>query len=90
MPIEPKAGINIHLVALGTIGKSSNAHEKEVNSNIESFIPELETYLADGKLKPMEYEVVGGIGVGEVLTALEAFNTRKSSDKKIVVRIAVE
>lgn len=90
MPIEPKQGIQIYLVKLGAIGKSSNAGELELNSHISSFIPKLEEYLEQGKLKPMEYDVVGNVGVGEVLAALDAFNAKKSGDKKIVVRIAAD
>lgn len=90
MPIEAKEGIQIYLVKLGEIGKSSNAYELELNSNISSFIPKLEEYLEQGKLKPMEYDLVGNVGVEEVLPAFDAFNAKKSGDKKIVVRIATD
>jgi hypothetical protein len=89
VPIEPKQGVLINLVALGAIGKSGDNHVAEVNDNIKALIPKLEEYLAEGQLKPMEYELVGSIGVEEVLVALDAFNARKTSEKKIVVRLAV-
>lgn len=57
---------------------------------MEGFIPLLEKYFDEGLLKPMEYEVVGDVGVGEVLKGLDAFNGRKSGEKKVLVRIAAD
>ena len=86
-PIEPKDGVNIYKVTLGEIGRSGNEHIEEVNKNIATMIPRLETFLESGKLVPSEYIQIGDTGVGEVLKALEAFNTHKSG-KKIIVRLA--
>ena len=90
MPIEPKAGIQINMVSLGKIGKTGDESTLQVNQDIEDFIPALGSYLADGSLKPMDYEIVGDVGVEEVLKALEAFNSKKSATKKVVVRLAAE
>jgi len=90
VPIEPKAGIQINMVSLGKIGKTGDESTLQVNQDIEDFIPALESYLADGSLKPMDYEIVGDVGVEEVLKALEAFNSKKSATKKVVVRLAAE
>jgi len=90
VPIEPVEGINIHLVALGAIGKSGDEHQRKVTAEIAAFIPQLEKLLESGQLKPMEYDVVGDVGFKEVLKALDAYNNRKGSVKKIVVRVAEE
>ena len=78
------------MISLGKIGKTGDESTLQVNQDMEDFIPTLENYLADGSLKPMDYEVVGDVGVGEVLKALEAFNSKKSATKKVVVRLAAE
>ncbi len=88
MPIEPRKGIEVYAVTLGAIGRSGNEHTLEVNQDIEDFIPKLETLLAQGLLQPMEFEVVGELGFESVLNGLQAFNAKKSSVKKIVVRVA--
>ncbi|KAL2067553.1 hypothetical protein VTL71DRAFT_1978 [Oculimacula yallundae] len=85
---ERKQGIQVNVVSLSKIGKTGNESILHVNQDIEDFIPILEEYLADSSLKPMEYEVIGGIGVSSVLKGLEAFKLRKSATRKIVVRIA--
>lgn len=90
MPIEPVEGITIDLVTLGAIGKTGDEHQRQVTAHIAAFIPQLEKLLQSGQLKPMGYEVVGGVGFKEVLKALDVYASRKSSEKKIVVRVAEE
>lgn len=90
MPIEPKQGVEVYLCSLGQIGRSGSEHTTQVNQDMEGFIPLLEKYFDEGLLKPMEYEVVGDVGVGEVLKGLDAFNGRKSGEKKVLVRIAAD
>ncbi|KAH6719468.1 chaperonin 10-like protein [Leptodontidium sp. 2 PMI_412] len=90
VPIEPKQGIQINMVSLGKIGKTGDESILQVNQDIEDFIPTLEKYLADGSLKPMEYEVIGDVGVENILKGLEAFNSKKSATKKVLVRVAAE
>lgn len=77
-------------MALGAIGKSGDEHQRKVTAEIAAFIPQLEKLLESGQLKPMEYDVVGDVGFKEVLKALDAYNNRKGSVKKIVVRVAEE
>jgi hypothetical protein len=77
-------------VNLGEIGREGNARIEKINRDITGFIPELEKYLESGALKPMEYEIIEGINFDPVMKGLEAFNTRKSDGKKLVVRIAEE
>ncbi|KAF8853745.1 GroES-like protein [Acephala macrosclerotiorum] len=90
VPIEPKQGVEVYLCSLGQIGRSGSEHTTQVNQDMEGFIPLLEKYFDEGLLKPMEYEVVGDVGVGEVLKGLDAFNGRKSGEKKVLVRIAAD
>ncbi|KAH8758558.1 chaperonin 10-like protein [Hyaloscypha sp. PMI_1271] len=90
IPIDPVEGIEIDLVTLGAIGKSGDEHQREVTAEIAAFIPQLEKLLGNGKLKAMEYEVIGAVGFKEVLKALDVYNNRKGSTKKIVVRVADE
>ena len=90
VPIEPVEGIEIDLVTLGAIGKSGDEHQREVTAAIAGYIPQLENLLQSGHLKPMEYEIVGDVGFREVVKALEVYNNRKGSTKKIVVRLAEE
>jgi hypothetical protein len=78
------------MVTLGAIGKTGDAHQKQVTSEIAAFIPQLEKFLSSGLLKPIEYEVFGDVGVKEVLKGLDAFNGKKGGGKKIVVRVAEE
>lgn len=78
------------MVSLGKIGKTGDESILQVNQDIEDFIPTLEKYLADGSLKPMEYEVIGDVGVENILKGLEAFNSKKSATKKVLVRVAAE
>lgn len=77
-------------MALGAIGKSGDEHQRQVTTEIAAFIPQLEKLLVSGQLKPMEYDVIGDVGFKEVLKALDAYNNRKGSVKKIVVRVAEE
>jgi hypothetical protein len=86
--IDPVESIEISIVRLGAIGRSADAQQVEVNREISSFIPELEKFLENGQLKPMQYEVVGDVGMNEVLKGLDAFQNKKGSEKKIVVRLA--
>ena len=61
-----------------------------MTAEIAAFILQLEKLLGNGKLKPIEYEVIGAVGFKEVLKALDIYNNRKGSTKKIVVRVADE
>lgn len=90
VPIEPKEGIEIETVKLGEIGREGNAHIERVNKDIAGFIPKIEKFLESGAIKPMEWDIIEGTNFEAVFKGLEAFNTRKSDGKKLVVRIAEE
>ena len=88
-PIHPVDGIEVYIVTLGEIGRSGNAQIERTNKDIADLITKLQPLLESGKLKPQEYVTVGDVGVGEILKALQAFNSHKSG-KKLVVRVARE
>jgi hypothetical protein len=75
---------------LGLIGQSGDEEKEMVNKDMAAFIPKLEELFTSGALKPMEYEQIGEVGVAEVVKGLEAFNTRKSDGKKVVVRLSAD
>jgi len=89
-PIESKEGIQIEKVKLGDIGRDGDAEVDKINKDILRFIPQVEKLLESGALKPMEYDFIEGNDFDPVLKGLEAFQTRKSDGKKLVVRIAKE
>ena len=78
----------VDMVTLGAIGKSGDDHQREVTAEIAGYIPQLEKLIGSGHLKPMEYDAIGDVGMKEVLKALDAYNDRKGSVKKVVVRVA--
>jgi len=90
MPIEEKEGIQVDVIALGEIGREGNAHMEKVNNDIAGFIPVLEKYFESGALKPMDYDFIEGTNFEPVLQGLEAFKTKTSGEKKLLVRIAAD
>jgi len=90
MPIEEKAGIEIYKATLGVIGQEGSGNVASTNNDIKSFIPVLEEFLKEGLVKPLDVDIVGDVGVGEVPKGLEAFGKKKADGMKIVVRIAEE
>ncbi|KFY06771.1 hypothetical protein V492_07747 [Pseudogymnoascus sp. VKM F-4246] len=86
-PIPPREGVLVNQVALGEIGRTGSEKADQINKDIAGMIPRLQEYLEAGQLKPLDYVQVGDVGVGEVLKALEAFNSHKSG-KKLIVRLA--
>lgn len=63
---------------------------ERVNKDIAGFIPKIEKYLETGAIKPMGYEIIEGTNFEPVFKGLDAFNDRKSNDKKFLVRLAEE
>ncbi|CAM1506003.1 Fc.00g116400.m01.CDS01 [Cosmosporella sp. VM-42] len=61
----------------------------EVTRDIASWIPALEDHLAAGTLKPIQYEIVDGLGWGKVIQGIQDLESGKAV-KKIVVRIQEE
>jgi hypothetical protein len=61
----------------------------EVTRDIASWIPTLETHLAAGTLKPIEYEVADGVGWDKVIQGIQDLENGKIA-KKLVVRTQSE
>ncbi len=90
MPIDPVEGVRIYSVELGKIGQDRDASCKIINDDIANMVPKLENCLAKGYIKPMEYDLVDGVGVEVVLKGIEIFNARKGGVKKVLVKVAQE
>ncbi len=86
--IDPVKDVEIYRVALERIGKERDAADAKDNAEIIHYVPKLEKCLENGDIKPMEYKVVEGTSVESVLKGIDEFNTRKSTWKKFVVRVA--
>jgi hypothetical protein len=86
------SGIESYRVRLGAVGhtKENNVHGPEVTPAVKEFLPALEGHVADGALRPLEYEVVDGVGWASVLKGIELSESGKGSGKKIVVKIQDE
>lgn len=82
------SGIDIYRVRLGHIGRhEEGSQQQESNRVLEDAIVHLERFLADGKIKPMEWEVIGN-GFGDVAGAVKLFDSGKLGSKKGLVKIA--
>lgn len=88
-PVEPIDGIELYRMNLGLLGRTGNPVAEEVNGEVEKFIPKLEKLLANGHLKPMDYQCAG-VGFGGVSEGIQAMNSGKGGGKKIVVRLQDE
>lgn len=60
-----------------------------MTKNIASWIPRFEAYLAEGTLKPIEYQVVEGVGWEKIIQGIQDLENGKAA-KKIVVRVQSE
>ena len=61
-----------------------------MNEDIASYIPKIVRYLEEGSLKPMEYQVVGGVGFESVAEAEKMLGEGKGGGKKLIVRLQDE
>jgi hypothetical protein len=76
----------MYRITLGMIGQSG-VEQGIVTENIQTYIPSLEVYIEEGKLKPMDYEIVGE-GFEAVSEAIELSNSGKYGGRKCVVKLA--
>jgi hypothetical protein len=60
-----------------------------VTKDIASWIPTFEAHLAAGTLRPIEYQVVDGVGWESVIRGIQDLEGGKAA-KKIVVRTHAE
>jgi NADPH:quinone reductase-like Zn-dependent oxidoreductase len=82
-PIEPTKEIEVYRINLGELGRAS---AKELNQEIEKFIPALESLLDKGYLKPIEYQCVGE-GFESIQDGIHIMNTGNNGGKKVVVNL---
>lgn len=78
-------GINVYRVQLGHLGEDSSIGE-HVSGLISSWIPALESHLASGKLRPLEYQAASGLGFDKVIEGIADLEAGKAT-KKIVVTV---
>ncbi|KPM45748.1 hypothetical protein AK830_g773 [Neonectria ditissima] len=74
---------------LGHLCRLDEALGVEVTSTISSLIPTFETHLAAGTLKPIQYQVVDGMGWDKVIEGIQDLESGKAA-KKIVVKVQKE
>ena len=67
MPIDPVQAVEVYSVELGKIGQDRDASCKTINNDIANIISKLEKCLQKGYIKPMEYDIVEGVGAETVL-----------------------
>lgn len=80
--------IEIYRVELGQIGRYDEGEEqKKTCADIEGLIPPMEELLAAGRIKPMEWEVIG-TGLDDVASAVKTFDSGKVGAKKGLVKLA--
>lgn len=60
-----------------------------MTKNIASWIPRLEVHLEAGTLKPIEYQLVDGVGWEKIIQGIHDLENGKAA-KKIVVRVQSE
>ncbi len=83
------SSIHEYRIQLGTIGKVDTATGAKVTEQLVSWIPQLEARVADGTIKPLEYELVDGVGWDKVIEGISQLRQGKTN-KKIVVRVQAE
>ncbi|KAL2137260.1 hypothetical protein VTI74DRAFT_4991 [Chaetomium olivicolor] len=86
---QTPSGIKEYRAQLGHLCRFDEVIGAQVTRDIAGWIPTFEKHLASGTLKPLEYQVVDGVGWDKVIQGireLEGGNTAK----KIAVRTQVE
>ena len=77
--------IEEYRAALGHLGRLDEPIGAEVTRNIAGWVRTFETHLAVGTLKPIEYQVVDGVGWDKVIQGIQELESGNAS-KKVVVR----
>jgi hypothetical protein len=88
-PFNTPATIKEYRAELGHLGRLNEAIGIAVTKDIVEWIPTLETHLAVGTLKPIDYQVVDGVGWDKVIQGIQELGAGKAT-KKIVVRTQPE
>lgn len=87
--MKTPASIKEYRVHLGQIGREQSPVGKTVTENIKSWIPTFEGFLGTGALKPLDYQIVPGMGWEKVIEGVADLEGGKST-KKIVVKVQDE
>lgn len=77
-------GGKTHLVKLGPIGRPE---AKELNDNIEKYIPVITGLIELGKVIPGEYEVIGEGGFEDAIKAYDHQRSGAGGSRKVMVKI---
>ncbi|KAM0560091.1 hypothetical protein ACHAPJ_004051 [Fusarium lateritium] len=83
------SSINEYRAELGHLCRLDEPDGAQVTSDISGWISSLEAHLAAGTLKPLEYQIVDGVGWDKVIQGIKDFEGGKAA-KKIVVRTQEE
>ncbi|KAG7292856.1 hypothetical protein NEMBOFW57_002901 [Staphylotrichum longicolle] len=84
-PFNTPPTIKEYRAELGHLCRLDEPIGAAVTKDIASWIPTFETHLAAGTLKPIEYQVVDGVGWEKVIQGIQELESGKAA-KKIVVR----
>ncbi|KAF4965825.1 hypothetical protein FSARC_6418 [Fusarium sarcochroum] len=77
------SSINEYRAELGHLCRLDEPDGAQVTSDISGWIPALEAHLAAGTLKPLEYQVIDGVGWDKVIQGINDLEGGKAA-KKIV------
>lgn len=87
MSIGSWNGGQTYEIKLGGLGRPES---KELNSLMEKYIPILAKLVENGKVKPLEYELVGDGGFEDIIKAYKHKAGGASGQRKIVVKVQDE
>lgn len=76
-------------IHLGELGRPENPIGLSVTNGVRDFIPVLEGHVAAGNIRPLEFQVVPGVGFDKVAEGVALLESKKF-DKKLVVRLQDE
>ncbi|KAI9807806.1 MAG: hypothetical protein M1825_005111 [Sarcosagium campestre] len=85
-PMGAVDGVSVYRIALGPIGRETE-EAATLNESIKGFIPHLVRYLANGALKPNDYELVGKPGLESIIEAYALQSKGQGGGKKIIAKI---
>lgn len=88
-PFNTASTIREHRVELGHMGREDEEMGVQVTNAVRAFVPAIEAHLAAGTLKPLEYELMDGVGYDAVVQAIKR-QEKGGLAKKLVVRVKHE
>ncbi|KAF5990597.1 hypothetical protein FBULB1_75 [Fusarium bulbicola] len=85
-PFSTPSSINEYRADLGHLCRPNERDGTQITSNIANWIPLLEKYIAAGTLKPLEHDVVDGIGWEKVIQGIQDMESGKIGKKIVHLR----